>query len=134
MDKLSGVETYTKPINIINNKLKNNYGQPATPKYVFELYIYTDVGEKYIIKEEPRSWSKLLKIKDQILLQDIKSYKIIVSEVSETTIEFSTEGTLNNSSHANTNNNIFIEFTSNSLFALCSCVFIKSNSIVSPPY
>jgi hypothetical protein len=139
----------TQPVNITNNKIKNNYSHPIGPSYLFELYISNkdprqslsssdDIKhfERVFQKEMSKSWCQLIKPSDRITINDIKYYRITVTRINDCDIITTSEGTIDiGRSYTTTNNNIFIEFTNNSnKYITCSCFYINNNSIVSPPY
>ena len=132
-------------IYLIPKKYKNNiYGFSDfnnLSQYIFSLSINGNKIKNINFKNiEDTKYSHLIKIDDQIKLDDIESYKVSVKILANNiTSYYELEGNIihNQSSSTQNNNNLYIEFTQNENgYAICSCFYtgLDYNKLfVSPP-
>jgi len=132
---------YSIPIKYKNNNhgfsdFNNNIFQ-----YIFSLNINGSKINNINFKNiENKKYSHLIKLDDQIKLNDIESYNVSVKILSNNiSYDFKLEGSIihNNSYSSERANNLYIEFTQNENgYAFCSCFYtgLDYNKLfVSPP-
>ena len=135
--------TTTEPIPIKYSKSWHSYSDPNSQiqKFLFELIIVLKSDEKKIFRNlENTKHSNLIFLKHKIDFSNIKEFKVCVSKVPYMDMNtYEMEGNLNhnNTSYMQKDNNLFIEFSQNSMgFTVCNCSFLGMdlNKIcVSPP-
>jgi hypothetical protein len=133
----------TSPKNINYTKNVHGFGGDSScnTKYLFELVIDgKNIGKKYFRNLEDNKYSHLIRVINQIRLEDVESYKVSVSVYpSDRNIYYNLEGRINQmeSSSIGRCENIYIEFTKNDNgYALCSCFYTgydHSKIFASPP-
>lgn len=130
--------------NSIPNKYNINYNNflNETPKYIFtlELILYNEFNNVIIRKIEHTKYSHLIKLDNQIKLDNIKCYNVSLRIILNNIIyDFELEGNIihNLTTSTNRDNNLYIEFTQNKNgYALCSCFYTGldyGKLFVSPP-
>jgi hypothetical protein len=139
-------------IHSLNNNLysipkkykNNNYGFSDfnnDSQYIFSLIINGKKINNMTFKNiEDTKYSHLIKLDNQIKLNDIEYYKVSVKILSNNiTLDFELEGNIihNQSNSTECNNNLYIEFSQNETgYAICSCFYtgLDYNKLfVSPP-
>jgi hypothetical protein len=139
------VISLNKKIYSIPIKYKNNFHGFSDfnniTQYIFSLIIngkqINNINFKNI---ENTKYSYLIKIDDQIKLDDIESYKVSVKVLNNNIIsDFDLEGNIihNHSCSTHSNNNLYIEFAQNEYgYTICTCFYtgLDYNKLfVSPP-
>ena len=141
-DIVISLNNKSQPIPIKSSK--NCYGfadfNNNMPLYLFELTINGEnIGRKYFKNLEEMKYSHLIKLDHKIILENIEKYKLLVSVYqSDIDYVYELEGKINKyySSSIARNNDLYIEFTKNSLgYALCSCFYtgLDQNKIFASP-
>lgn len=131
--------SYTKPVSI-NKPTKNKYSFNDTPNnqtFIFELSLKSDKNIN-IRKIEKTKYSDILLENNNINYSDIEYFELKVLDLTNDK-EYYMSDTLNKNSYSysKNDNNLYIEFSHNSLGlarATCYIIGIDLNSyIISPP-
>jgi hypothetical protein len=130
---------------ILINCSKNCYSfsdfNNNTPQYFFELTINgKNIGKKYFRNIENIKYSHLIKLDHKIILENIDNYELYVRFFQNGIDNIcKLKGIINQhqSSSTSRSNELYIEFTKNSLgYTVCSCFYIgldQNKIFVSPP-
>ena len=136
------LNTKTQPIPIRYAKKTHGFSDPnnETSRYLFELIINgQSIGKKYFRNLEEIKYSHLIRLKHQIQLVEINSYKVAVSIYpAELPMTYELEGHISRDESSSTqrSDNLYIEFTKNDMgYAMCSCFYtgLDNNKIFASP-
>ena len=126
-------------------KHKNNYHSFSDfnnkSQYIFLLSIHGNNINNIIFKKiEDTKYSHIIKLDDKIKLNDIESYKVSVTVITDhISCDFELEGEIvhQQTSSMDRNSNLYIEFSQNENgYAICTCFYtgLDYNKLfVSPP-
>jgi hypothetical protein len=142
-DSVNTLHTKSQPIIIKCSKNCYNFSDfnNNKPQYLFELTINgKNIGEKYFRNVEEIKYSHLIKLDDEIILEDIEKYNLTV-RIFQSGIDdiYKLKGKINQHQSNSTarSNQLYIEFTKNSSgYALCSCFYTgldQNKFFASPP-
>jgi len=128
------------PIPIKYSKSWHSFSNPNNQiqNYLFELIIdLNNKNKKIFIGLETNKHCKLINTKDQIIFDEIKTFRINVKKNPEE-INYQMEGKIiqDQSFYIQQNENLFIEFSQNSNgYTICNCSFVRfdSSKICSSP-
>ena len=142
-DSVNTLHTKSQPILIKCSKNCYNFSDfnNNKPQYFFELTINgKNIGEKYFRNVEEIKYSHLIKLDDEIILENIEKYNLTV-RIFQSGIDdiYKLKGKINQhqSNSTSRSNQLYIEFTKNSSgYAMCSCFYTgldHNKMFASPP-
>jgi HD superfamily phosphodiesterase len=137
---MSLCKTIPKPIQYSKSYISLNNPNNILEKYVFELSINTNYGEKIFKKIENGKKSEIFNENNNIMYKDINHFKLKIVKIPfNINTEHEIYGSIDHNlkSYNQKTNDIYIEFSQNSSgYALCNSAFISLDFLklcITPP-